>query len=102
MSAPSRTATASRNASTIGRGFACFYNQSYDLFVEKGTAGFYILELETGIRDTDLFRNKKMCPAIGALEHRHRPSHHFVDQVKFHCRIGFVLVGSENDPVHGR
>ena len=50
-------------------------------FVENGMAGFQYLESETGIRDDDLFRIKKVCPVVGALEHRHGTSftgsHHF-------------------------
>ena len=87
-------------------GFVCSCDQGYDLFVENGTAGIHILESETGVRDGDLFRInkicvKKMCPAVCAPQNGHGPVttlETFGDQVKFHCRIGFVMVGSTAIP----
>jgi len=84
-------------------GSACTCSQGFELFTENGTAGFFIPESETGLRDGDLFRInktcvKKMCPSISAPENgamlTTRTSHHFGDSVTFQCRIGYLLVGA--------
>lgn len=81
----------------------CQCDPGFDLFTENGTAGHFVLESETGLRDGDVFRInktcvKKMCPSVAAPEHGHmlstRTMHHFGDVVAFQCRIGYLLVGS--------
>ena len=104
-------------------GSACTCDQGYDLYTQNGTAGFFVAESETGLRDGDLLRfNKtcvrKMCPVIFAPENGHMlpmmsmsakssPASlsmsgnaeagehlHFGDVVSFQCHIGFLLVGA--------
>jgi hypothetical protein len=53
--------------------FNCQCGVGYDLYAENGTAGFFIENGETGLRDGDLYRlNKtcvpKMCPKLAAPE----------------------------------
>ncbi|KZS05970.1 Notch 2 [Daphnia magna] len=75
-------------------------DEGHDLFIQNGTAGFFILESETGVRDGDRFRInktcvKKMCPAVSEPDNGHmlttRASHHFGDEINFHCRIGYIM-----------
>ncbi|KAK7079934.1 Calcium ion binding, partial [Halocaridina rubra] len=84
--------------------FSCLCNIGYDLFTENGTAGFYIEDSESGLRDGDSYHlNKtcvrKMCPSLevpanGVLLDT-RDMYHYGDLVKFQCNFGYVMVGSD-------
>ena len=80
-------------------GFAYSCDQGYDLFDENGTAGFHIPGIGDGrqgrrpLPTRQNLRQKNVSGCCSSAE-RARPSHHFGYQVKFHCRIGFVMVGS--------
>lgn len=53
--------------------FSCVCNTGYELFLQNGTAGFSVVQSETGERDGDIFQRNKscvpvMCPTLHSPE----------------------------------
>lgn len=91
--------------SNTAGGFSCKCNNGRELYTKNGTSDFFIPELETGLRDGDLYRiNKtcvpKMCPRLAPPKNgmvlTNNARYRFGDQIKFMCNFGFIMNGPES------
>ena len=83
--------------------FACVCNAGYELYTMNGTSNFNIPQMETGLRDGDLFRiNKtcvpKTCPQLNAPQNGqllNTEKHlRYSETALFNCDFGYVMRGS--------
>ena len=82
--------------------YSCQCNTGFDLYTRNGTAGFFIPESETGLKDGDVYQiNKtcvpKQCPLLDSPKHgvmlTTKKDFHFGDLVRFRCNFGFTISG---------